>query len=181
MQWLLRIHFMMPKPDNLHHNMLSQACHVPLIGRTCMWRKLIMRYRNNKLMLGLTFRESMEFSKQYLQRNVHTRPLLLWFCLHFCFCFCTRLVPKASMNYIPALVQIVVWRRLGDKPTSEPRTVWLPTHICVTRPRWVNAIFSSHSASSRMTLPADPLRTSSHWPLLSLLDEMLRDKVHIAT
>ena len=26
----------------------------------------------------------------------------------------------------------------GDKPLSEPRMVSLPTHICVTRPQWVN-------------------------------------------
>ena len=29
-------------------------------------------------------------------------------------------VPKGSMNIIPALVQIMNWRRIGDKPLSEP-------------------------------------------------------------
>ena len=33
---------------------------------------------------------------------------------------------------------IMTWRRPGDKPLSEPMMVWLPTHICVTRPQWVN-------------------------------------------
>ena len=46
-------------------------------------------------------------------------------------------VPKGSINNIPALVQIMVWRRPGDKPLSEPLMVILPTHICVTRPQWV--------------------------------------------
>ena len=41
-------------------------------------------------------------------------------------------------NNITALVQIMAWRRLGDKPLSEPMMVNLLTHICVTRPQWVN-------------------------------------------
>ena len=32
----------------------------------------------------------------------------------------------------------MAWRRPGDKPLSEPMMVRLPTHICVTRPQWVN-------------------------------------------
>ena len=46
-------------------------------------------------------------------------------------------VPKGPINNIPALVQIMVWRRRGDKPLSEPMMVSLLTHICVTRPQWV--------------------------------------------
>ena len=36
------------------------------------------------------------------------------------------------INNIPALVQIMAWRRPGDKPLSEPMVVSLLTHICVT-------------------------------------------------
>ena len=32
----------------------------------------------------------------------------------------------------------MAWRRLGDKPVSEPIMVRLSTHICVTRPQCVN-------------------------------------------
>ena len=46
-----------------------------------------------------------------------------------------KFVPKGSINNIPALVQIMAWRRPGDQPLSEPMTVNLPTHICVTRPQ----------------------------------------------
>ena len=46
-----------------------------------------------------------------------------------------RFVPKGPINNIPALVQIMAWRRSGDKPLSEPMMVSLPTHICVTRPQ----------------------------------------------
>ena len=51
-----------------------------------------------------------------------------------------KFVPKGSINNIPALVQIMVWRRPGDKPLSEPMMDNLPTHIYVTRPQWVNRI-----------------------------------------
>ena len=34
---------------------------------------------------------------------------------------------------IPALVQMMDWRRPGDKPLSDPMFVFVPTHICVTR------------------------------------------------
>ena len=36
----------------------------------------------------------------------------------------------------------MAWRRSGDKPLSEPMMVSLPTHICVTRPQWVNQMTS---------------------------------------
>ena len=48
------------------------------------------------------------------------------------------LVPKGSINNIPALVHIMAWRQPGDKPLSEPMMVRLPTYLCVTRPQWVN-------------------------------------------
>ena len=48
-------------------------------------------------------------------------------------------VPKGPIDNIPALVQIMAWHRSGDKPLSEPMMVSLPTHICITRPQWVNA------------------------------------------
>ena len=44
-----------------------------------------------------------------------------------------KFVPKVRINNIPASVQIMVWRRPGDKPLSEPMMVSLLTHICVTR------------------------------------------------
>ena len=51
-----------------------------------------------------------------------------------------KFVPKRSIDHIPALVQIMAWRRPGDKPLSEPMMISLPTHICVTRPQWVNDV-----------------------------------------
>ena len=51
-----------------------------------------------------------------------------------------KFVPKGQINNIPALVQIMAWRRPGDKPLSEPMVVGLPTHIWVTRPQWVKPL-----------------------------------------
>ena len=41
-----------------------------------------------------------------------------------------KFVPNISINNIPALVQIMVWCQLGDKPLSEPMMVSLQTHMC---------------------------------------------------
>ena len=49
-----------------------------------------------------------------------------------------KVVPKGPFNNIPALIQIMAWRRSGDKPLSEPMMASLQTHVCVTRPQWVN-------------------------------------------
>ena len=49
-----------------------------------------------------------------------------------------KFVPKGPINNVPALVQIMAWSRPGDKPLSEPMMISLLTHICVTRPQWVN-------------------------------------------
>ena len=49
-----------------------------------------------------------------------------------------KFVPKVRSNNIPTLVQIMAWRRPGDKPLSEPMIVSLLTHKCVTRPQWVH-------------------------------------------
>ena len=53
-----------------------------------------------------------------------------------------KFVPKGPINTIPALVQIMAWRRRGDKPLSEPMMVSLLTLICVTLPQWLNWYYS---------------------------------------
>ena len=53
-----------------------------------------------------------------------------------------KFLAKGPINNIPAMVQIMAWRRPGDKPLSEPMMVGSPTHICVTRPQWVNGLAS---------------------------------------
>ena len=56
-----------------------------------------------------------------------------------------KFVPKSPINNFPALVQIMAWHRSGDKPLSETMLAGLLTHICVTRPQWVNRFSSNFS------------------------------------
>ena len=52
-----------------------------------------------------------------------------------------KFVPKGLINNMPALVQIITWRRPGDMPWSEPIMVSLLTYICITRRHWVKTGF----------------------------------------
>ena len=49
-----------------------------------------------------------------------------------------KFAPKCLINNIPALVQIMAWCRLGNKPLSGPVMVRLLTHICIT---WFESIW----------------------------------------
>ena len=49
-----------------------------------------------------------------------------------------KFVSEVSINNIPAMIQIMAWCRLGNKPLPDPMMISLPMHICVTRPQWVN-------------------------------------------
>ena len=50
-----------------------------------------------------------------------------------------KFVLKGPFNNIPALVQIMAWRRPGDRVQSEPMMGRLQTPICVTKPQWVKS------------------------------------------
>ena len=75
-----------------------------------------------------------------------------------------KFVSEVRINNIPALVQIMAWRRSVDKPLSGTMMVSLLTHICVTRPQWVkyngyrNTNFSWPSVQLLSTTPAWFLR-----------------------
>ena len=73
---------------------------------------------------------SLSFQVHFLEQNV-------WIPIKISLKF----VGKVLVDNILALVQIMAWRRPGDKPLSEPMIFSLPTHICVTRPQWVNEFF----------------------------------------
>ena len=55
-----------------------------------------------------------------------------------------KFIPKCPITNIPTLVQIMAWRRLGDKPLSEPKIFILLTHICVPRPQRVSDVLKVH-------------------------------------
>ena len=64
-----------------------------------------------------------------------------------------KFVPKCPVKYIASLVQIMAWRRPGDKPLSEPMMVSLLTHISVTRLQWVNCLVISLSYLKLLLTP----------------------------
>ena len=61
-----------------------------------------------------------------------------------------KFAPEGRINNIPALVQIMAWRRPGHKPLSEPVMVSLLTHICVTWPQWVDKSIYSYRSICHM-------------------------------
>ena len=77
-----------------------------------------------------------------------------------------KFVPKVPINNIPALVQILAWRRSGDKPLSEPMMVSVLTHICVTRLQWVKHAQVSHYIKHRWPISlANKYKDASRfWP-----------------
>ena len=77
-------------------------------------------------------RDKMDAISQTLFANEFSRMKMYEYRLKFHWSLFLR------ANYIPALVQIMAWRRPGDKRLSGQMMVRLPTHICVTRPQWVN-------------------------------------------
>ena len=69
----------------------------------------------------------------------------------------------------------MAWRRPGDKPLSETMMVSSPTHICVTRPQWVNVIwavqeirYGTQSALYRVSENCNILFIVDHKGLLKL-------------
>ena len=64
-----------------------------------------------------------------------------------------KFVPKGSIDNSPKLVQIMAWCRPDDKPLSAPMMVSLLTHICVTRPQWVNTILAGSPVQSSYNCP----------------------------
>ena len=75
---------------------------------------------------------------------------------------------KVRIDSIPALVQIMTWCIASAKPLSGPMIVWLSTHICVTRPQWVNWYRLEYQVLGSTSIPAR-LDTLIYWELFSWL------------
>ena len=75
-----------------------------------------------------------------------------------------KFVPKVRINNIPALVQIKALRRPGDKPLSEPMMVSWLTHICVTRPQWVNGRWNTVMLLYHNTFKYSHI-SNDHWSI----------------
>ena len=61
-----------------------------------------------------------------------------------------KFAPKGPINNVPALVQIMAWRRPGDKPLSKTMMVKLPTHVCITLSQWVDTTLSNKAFSGQV-------------------------------
>ena len=71
------------------------------------------------------------FSNAFAWMKLHVIWILISILLKF--------VPRISVNNIPATIEIMAWRRPGDRQLSEPMMVSLLTNICVTQTQWVNS------------------------------------------
>ena len=69
-----------------------------------------------------------------------------------------KFVPAGRIDNIPALVQIMAWRRPGVKPLAEPMMVRLLTHICVTRPQWVLSMLRTNFNKLLIEIHTFPLK-----------------------
>ena len=88
------------------------------------------------------------FKRIFVNENVR---ISLWISL--------KCVPKSPINNIPTLVQVIIWRRSGDKPLPEPMMVTLLTRICVTRPQWV--LMDQYNKTKENVMQSDSKETSA--------------------
>ena len=124
--------FMKATIEHFPHYRFTSAYNAETTGAiSTFWMFNILRPRQN----GRHFADDI-FKCIFLNENIW---ILIKISLKF--------VPKGPINKMSALVQIMVWRRPGDKPLSEPMMVSLLTHICVTRPQWVNTFGSTPTLS----------------------------------
>ena len=66
---------------------------------------------------------------RYIFLNENDRiPIRIWL----------KFIPRSPIDNKPALIQVMAWRRAGDKPLPESiMTKFIDAYICVTRPQWV--------------------------------------------
>ena len=83
-----------------------------------------------------------------------------------------KFIPKGPINNIPTLVQIMAWRRPGDKPLSEPMMMISLTHICVAPPQWVKKGFVFEFMTTRRVPSAKTQiwSTDCYWVVLKIYD-----------
>ena len=145
-----------------HWFLISPIIDVPLETRLCAPINTLRPRQNGRRIADDTFKCI------FLNKNVRISIKIS-----------LKFVPMVSINNIPALVQIIAWRGQGDKPLFEPTMVRLPTHICITRPQWVNPLLadflfsipawiSNHMPSKvwyEITYPFPNFNGCRHWSM----------------
>ena len=123
---------------------------LPIEYPTNIWQVSLQLICSDTHQIGIWFKESTRYfnSLRPRQNGHHFQTtfsnVISWMKMYeFPLRFHWSLFPRVDFNNIPALGQIMAWRRPGDKPLSEPMMVSLLTHRCATRPQWVNKIKNS--------------------------------------
>ena len=114
--------FLMPFPDHI----------------TAVWQRVTFIYRRCSLLPALNTLEPRQNGRQFPEDIFKCifQNENVWISLDISLKF----VPKVQINIMPVLVQIIAWRRPGDKPLSEPIVVNQLTHISVIRSQCVNTL-----------------------------------------
>ena len=127
------VHFLVCKHINVYR---ISTEYYPLVSKTLMLRQNGCHFANNI------------FKLIFLYQNFGVLIQISF-----------RYVPRGSINDKPGLAQIMAWCQRGNKPLSKPLWLYLLTHTCVTRPRWVNqtliSIMSHSSSSMSVSLSSD--------------------------
>ena len=93
------------------------------------------------------------FSRRHFQMH-----LLEWKCMIF-FIKIHKFVPKWQINNVPSLVQIMAWRRSGDKPLSEP--VMVSLDACMRHSASMSYGIFCFPGSVRIKLVPEPMLIKS--------------------
>ena len=128
-----------PRPWSLHvsrysHMLCTQHPHIPAPPYTFYRISLFWRRIGFAIELIHWGRDKMDAISQTPFSSTFSWMKMLEFRLKFHW----SLFPRAELTIFQHWFQIMVWRRPSDKPLSEPMMVSLATHICVTRPQWLN-------------------------------------------
>ena len=128
-------------------NYISKCCVTFVVSGCALFSPNVNRLKRKRLSSSRALthwgRDQIDAMSQTIFSHAFSRMKMNEFRLKFHW-----FVPKGPINNIPALVQIMAWRRSGDKPLSEPVMVSLPTHICATRPQWVKGCVSELSSNT---------------------------------
>ena len=68
--------------------------------------------------------KDMAFIEPMHRNKPNITYLLRWWYIYFEMHYITKFVPKGPIDNNWALVQIMAWHRIGDKPLSEPVLTW---------------------------------------------------------
>ena len=142
-------------PERLRQYNLDQPHHHRWVGKLNsyrgdffqeVWNYFFILYHSSRLMAWEILPRGRHWLLNSLRPRQHGRhfadntfkPVFLYENIRISIKISRKFVSKVQINNVTALVQIMAWRRPGDKTLSEPMMVCLLTHICVTRPQWVN-------------------------------------------